>query len=448
VCKKLSGKEYAVSTNTDLYFYSIQKGTTQNLTAQLKGYDTQPSVSGIQLAWLSMATNGNEADKNNLYIGDLYGGSTANVTKDWDETVESFRWSNDGKKIYFTAYKNATSQIFEAIYSDDSHSVKQNSIKQITTGRHDLGNMIAEVDGWMIASKTDMNHSAEIVKVNLTTGEIVPITQVNKTIYDGIKLSKIDEVWVNTTDGKKMLTWVIYPPDYNSTQKYPALLYCQGGPQSPVSQFYSTRWNFQLMAANGYIVIAPCRRGMPGFGVEWNAQISKDYGGQNMRDYLSAVDSISKWSVVDKNRIGCIGASYGGYSAYMLAGIGGGRFKTFIAHCGIFDLKSMYNGTEELWFTNFDLGGAWWNKPIPHSYDDADPMKFIDKWNTPMLIISGEKDYRIPYTQSLAAYQVCQLKGIKSRLLIFPEENHWVLKPQNSLLWHREFYRWLDETLK
>ena len=297
-------------------------------------------------------------------------------------------------------------------------------------------------------NKANAPHECRRHKTGVFLPQLSPHLERHTLKENSLRQGKVERRYVTTTDGKKMMVWVALPPNFDATKKYPTLLFCQGGPQSPLTQSYSFRWNFQLMAANGYVVVAPNRRGMPGHGVAWNEQISKDYGGQNLKDYLSAVDSVSKWPSVDKTRIGCVGASYGGYSVYMLAGMHDGRFKTFIAHCGIFDLKAMYNETEEIWFTNFDLGGAWWSNPTPHSYNDADPMKFIDKWKTPMLIISGEKDYRIPYTQSLEAYQVCQLKGIKSRLLIFPDENHWVLQPQNSLLWHREFYRWLDETLR
>jgi dipeptidyl aminopeptidase/acylaminoacyl peptidase len=457
VCKKLSGKEYAVSTNSDLYYYSIASGKTQDLTTELKGYDTQPMMSpkGINVAWLSMARNGYEADKNNIYIGDLYSGKVWNLTKDWDETIESFRWSNDAQKIYFIATKYGTKQLFELPLQSDFSQVNVSAIKQITSGVFDIASLVDQVDdpnatgtSWMIATKMDMNHAQEVVRINLSTKEILPVTQVNTIAYAATKMSRIDQVWVNTTDGKQMLTWVIYPPDFNADQKYPALLYCQGGPQGALSQFYSLRWNFQLMAANGYIVIAPCRRGVEGFGHEWEEAISTDWGGQAIRDYLSAFDSITKWKFIDKNRCGVVGASYGGYSAYILEGMNNGRFKTFIAHCGVFDLKAMYNSTEELWFTNFDLGGAWWNNPLPRSYKESDPMNFIDKWSAPIMIISGEKDFRIPYTQSLEAFQICQLKGIKSRLLIFEDEGHWVLQPQDALLWQREFFRWLNETLK
>jgi dipeptidyl aminopeptidase/acylaminoacyl peptidase len=449
VCKKMAGKEYATSTNTNLYYYNIPSGKTQNLTAELKGYDTQPAVapSGINLAWLSMARDGFEADKNSLYVGDPYAGKLWNLTRDWDETIESFRWSNNGKKIFFLSVIKGTKQLFEITLPSDLSKTTIGNIRQITEGQFDIEGLVGQVGNEMIATKMDMNHAIEIVRIDLASRSIFPVTQVNAAAYAGIKTSRVDAVWVKTTDNKPMLTWVVYPPDFDENKKYPALLYCQGGPQSALSQFYSYRWNLQLMAANGYIVIAPCRRGMPGFGTAWNEQISTDWGGQPMRDYLSAVDSISKWKFVDKGRIGCVGASYGGYSAFMLAGIHQGRFKSFISHCGVFNLKSMYNSTEEIWFTNWDLGGPWWAAQPPKSYTESDPMNFIQQWNTPMLIIAGERDYRIPYTQSLEAFQLLQLKGIKSRLLVLHDAGHWVLKPQDSLLWQREFFRWLQETL-
>lgn len=450
VCKKKSGKDAAVSTNTDIYYYSILNGTTLNITDGNSGYDMQPQLSpkANVLAYTSMARDGFEADKNRLFIKNIATGQQYDLTKDWDETVESFRWSADGTKIYFLAVKEATEQIFEMTLPKDPAKNAAVTIRQVTKGDFDLNALIGQQGDWMIAAKSDMNHAAELVRVNLKTGEVLNLTTVNKPAYDGIKLSRIDKVWMKTTDGQRMLTWVIYPPDFDAAKKYPTLLYCQGGPQSAVSQFYSFRWNFQLMAANGYVVIAPNRRGLPGFGTKWNEDISQDWGGQPIRDYLTAIDSAATWSFVDKTRLGAVGASYGGYSVYMLEGLGEGRFKSMIAHCGVFDLNSWYASTEEIWFANWDLGGSFWQKPRPKSYALSNPISLIDRWKTPIMIMEGERDYRIPYTQGLEAYQVAQLKGIKSRLLVFPDEGHWVLKPQNSLLWHREFYRWLDETLK
>ncbi len=294
VCKKLSGKKYAVSTNTDLYYYNISSGKTQNLTTELKGYDTQPAVSpkGINIAWLSMARDGYEADKNSLYVGDPFSGKLWNITKDWNETIESFRWSNDGQKIFFIAPKNGTTQLFEISLQDNLTAVSSKDIKQITEGAFDISSIVAQSGNEIIATKMDMNHATEVVRIDLSSRAISPVTSVNAIAYSNIKMSRIDPVWVKTTDNKQMLTWVIYPPDFDETKKYPALLYCQGGPQGALSQFYSFRWNFQLMAANGYIVIAPCRRGVSGFGHDWEEEISTDWGGQAIRDYLSATDSI------------------------------------------------------------------------------------------------------------------------------------------------------------
>lgn len=450
VCKKKSGKEYATSTNSDIYYYSIATGTTVNLTTDSKGYDMQPQSApkANLFAYTSMARDGYEADKSNLIIGSTVNGKKYNLTRDWDETVESFAWSNDGSKIYFLAVKEGTEQLFEITLQKELEKNTAANIRQVTKGDFDLNALVGQSGDWMVASKSDMNHANELVRVNLKTGEVAAITTVNKAAYDAIKLSRIDKVWMKTTDGKKMLTWVIYPPDFDPGKKYPTLLYCQGGPQSAVSQFYSTRWNFQLMAANGYIVVAANRRGLPGFGTKWNEDISQDWGGQAILDYLTAIDSAATWSFVDKTRLGAVGASYGGYAVYMLEAVSNGRFKTMISHCGLFDLTSWYASTEELWFANWDVGGPFWQKPQPKSYTDSNPINFIDKWKTPIMIIEGERDYRVPYTQGLEAYQVAQLKGLKSRLLVFPDEGHWVLQPQNSLLWHREFYRWLEETLK
>jgi dipeptidyl aminopeptidase/acylaminoacyl peptidase len=302
----------------------------------------------------------------------------------------------------------------------------------------------------MVVSRTTMNRATELYTVDLKVGSLKQLTTVNDERYKNIKESKTERRYVTTTDGKKMLVWVIYPPDFDASKKYPTLLYCQGGPQSALTQFYSFRWNFQLMASNDYIIVAPNRRGMPGHGVAWNADISKDYGGQVMDDYLSAIDEISKESYVDKSRLGAIGASFGGYSVFQLAGIHENRFKTFISHDGIFNWQSMYGTTEEMWFVNWDLGGTYWEKEnavAQKSYGKFNPINHVNKWNTPIMIIQGGKDYRVPIGQALEAFQVAQLKGIKSRLIYLPNENHWVLDTQNAMVWHREFYKWLKETL-
>ncbi|MDX1752088.1 MAG: S9 family peptidase [Salinimicrobium sediminis] len=443
VSKKLHGSEYAVSTNTDIYVYDLATKTTSNLTEENKGYDTQPAFSkkGI-LAWLQMDEPGYEADKNDIII--LTDGKKNNITEAWDGTVDSFRWSNDGKTIYFVAPVLGTKQMF----SVDPFKKGAPQIKQITEGQFDITGLVGESGNIMVVTRTDMNHAAEIYTVDLKSGKMTQLTHINDEFYDSIELSKVEKRMIPTTDGKEMLAWVIYPPDFDPAKKYPTLLYLQGGPQSPLSQFYSFRWNFQLMAANGYIVVAPNRRGMPGHGVEWNEQISGDWGGQNIRDYLSAIDAVSAEPFVDKDRIGAVGASYGGYSVFFLAGMHNDRFKTFIAHDGIFNTRSMYGTTEELFFVNKDLGGPYWQNPTPKAYTDFNPINFVDKWNTPIMIVQGGMDFRVPIGQGLEAFQAAQLRGIKSKLLYFPSENHWILTAQNSIVWQREFFKWLEETLK
>jgi dipeptidyl aminopeptidase/acylaminoacyl peptidase len=444
VAKKLSGTDYAVSTNTDIYEYNLASKTTKNLTEKNNGYDTQPAFSSNErLAWLQMKRDGYEADKNDIIVN--IEGEHVNLTANWDGTVDSFVWDEKGKKIFFIAPVDGTVQLFEI-----KVSTKLEAPKQITKGQFDVYGIVGQVNETMVVNKRDMNHSVELYTVNLTNGELTQLTHANDAIYNSIQLSNVEKRMVKTTDGKEMLTWVIYPPNFDATKKYPTLLYCQGGPQGALSQFYSFRWNFQLMAANGYIIIAPNRRGMPGHGVEWNEQISKDYGGQNIEDYLAAIDNISKESYVDTNRLGAIGASYGGYSVFYLAGNHNKRFKSFIAHDGMFNLRSMYGTTEELFFVNWDLGGPYWdesNTAAQKSFNDFNPINFVSKWDTPILIIQGGKDYRVPIGQGLEAFQAAQLQGIKSRLLFFPEENHWVLDSQNSIVWQREFYKWLKETL-
>ncbi len=447
VTKRKSGTEYARSTNTDLYEYDVTTGQTVNLTEGRMGYDTHPSFSkNGELAWLSMARDGYESDKNDIIV--KKGTVTINLTQQWDGTVSDFRWSNDGKKIYFTAAVGGTVQLFEVDYP--GLTKKMPVVKQITNGQFDVTGIAGQAGNTVVVTRTDMNHATELYTVDTKNGAMVQLTHVNDDAYKKIKLSKVEKRVVKTTDNKDMVVWVIYPPDFDPTKKYPTLLYCQGGPQAPLSQFYSFRWNFQLMAANGYIVVAPNRRGMPGHGVEWNEAISKDHGGQVMKDYLSAIDDVSKESYVDKERLGCVGASYGGYSVFYLAGIHNKRFKSFIAHDGIFNLKSMYGTTEELFFVDFDYGGPYWekdNKAAQRSYVEFDPSNLVDKWDTPILIYQGGKDYRVPDGQAFEAFQAAQLRGIKSRLVYFPEENHWVLTAQNALVWQREFFRWLEETL-
>jgi dipeptidyl aminopeptidase/acylaminoacyl peptidase len=450
VTKKKYGKDYAVSTNTDLYEYELETGKTRNLTEGRMGYDINPSYSANgTIAWLSMKRDGYESDKQDIVAFTGMGNAVVNLTAHRDDIhAEGFRWSDDGKHIYFYAPINGTLQLFEVEYTGATKKTPE--IRQITRGDFDINGIIGQSGNSLIVSRTDMNHAAELYSVDLATGNMKKLTYVNDGVYEKLGMCKTERKWVTTTDGKKMLVWVIYPPDFDASQKYPTLLYCQGGPQSPITQFYSFRWNFQLMASQGYIVVAPCRRGMPGFGTKWNEQISKDHGGQVMKDYLSAIDAVSKEKYVDKNRLGCVGASYGGYSSFMLAGIHNNRFKSFIAHDGIFDMRSMYGTTEEMWFVNFDWGGPYWDKKnaaAQKSYNQFNPINYVDKWNTPIMIIQGGKDYRVPIEQGLQAFQAAQLRGLKSKLLYLPDENHWVLSAQNALVWQKEFYKWLGETL-
>ncbi|MBS9774249.1 MAG: S9 family peptidase [Tenacibaculum sp.] len=443
VSKKLKGTKYALSTNTDIYEYDLKTKKTINLTLNNKGYDTHPTFSKQgELAWLQMKRDGYESDKNDIIIS--RNGKHINLTKNWDGTVNSFAWSKDGKEIYFVAPIGGTVQLFVIKATENEQP------KQITNGQFDIRGIVGQVNNKIVVSRCDMNHATELFVVDLSSGKMAQLTHENDDVYNSVTLGKVEKRIVKTTDGKDMVCWVTYPPNFNPNKKYPTLLYCQGGPQGALSQFYSFRWNFQLMSAHGYIVIAPNRRGMPGYGVEWNEQISKDYGGQNMKDYLSAIDDISKEPYVDTDKLGCIGASYGGYSVLYLAGNHNKRFKSFITHNGIFDWKSMYGTTEEMFFVNWDLGGAYWdkdNKVAQKAYNEFNPINYVNNWDTPILVIQGGRDYRVPIGQGLGAFQAAQLKGIKSRLLFFPKENHWILQGQNSLVWHREFYKWLKETL-
>jgi dipeptidyl aminopeptidase/acylaminoacyl peptidase len=445
--KKKSGTAYAISTNIDLYEYDIATGNTVNLTEGMMGYDMEPAFSSSgALAWLSMKRDGYEADKNDIIV--INGNSTINLTKDWDGSVNHFSWAADGKKIFFVAPVKGTIQLFEIDYMPTAK--KAPVVKQITNGLFDVTGIVGQVGNTLVVARNDMNHASEIYTIDLKKGSMNQLTKVNDATYNSIKLSKIEQRWIPTTDGKQMLVYVIFPPDFDPNKKYPTLLYCQGGPQSALSQYYSYRWNFQLMAAQGYIIVAPNRRGMPGHGVEWNEQISQDHGGQVMDDYLSAIDAVAKESYVDKERLGAVGASYGGYSVFQLAGIHNNRFKSFISHCGIFNTKSMYGTTEEMFFIDWEYGGPYWDKSnavAQKTYTQFDPSNHVEKWNTPILIFQGGKDYRVPESQAFEAFTAAQMRGIKSRLVHLPEENHWVLSAQNAIVWQREFFRWLNETL-
>ncbi len=444
VCKKKNGTDAALSTNTDLYLYDIFTKKTVNLTETNLGYDLYPSFNQFgDLAFLSMETDGFEADKQDLKV--LSKNVFQNLTAQWDGTVEQFVWAKDGKSIYFTAPVDGTIQLFEVDFP--GLTKKMPVVTQLTKGEFDVTSIVGETDNMLIISRTDLNTAAELYSFDLKSGQWNQLTFVNKKHYDSIRKSRVERRYVTTTDNKQMLVWVVYPPDFDPAKKYPALLYCQGGPQSALTQFYSFRWNLQVMAGQGYIVVAPSRRGMPGFGVEWNEQISGDWGGQNMKDYLSAIDALAKEPFVDSKRLGAVGASYGGYSVFYLAGIHQNRFKTFISHNGVFNLQSMYGTTEEVFFPNYDFGGPYWIKEHKRAYTDFNPVNFVQNWNTPILIVQNERDFRVPLGQGMEAFQAAQLRGIKSRLLYFPDENHFVLKPQNGLTWQREFFRWLRETL-
>ncbi len=450
VTKKKFGTGYAISTNTDLYEYDLISGTTKNLTESNKGYDVSPSYNnkGI-LAWLSMKHDGYESDKQDIVIYD--GKKTINLTKSHDNIqVEGFKWSEDNQSILFWAPINGTIQLFSiSNFNFANNPDNKPIIRQITKGNFDVTGIIAQKGDTLIVSRTDFNHAAELFSLTISKGEFTPLTTVNDAVYNKLALCKSEKKFVTTTDNKKMLVWVVLPPNFDSSKKYPTLLYCQGGPQVALTQFYSYRWNLQLIASQGYVVVAPCRRGMPGFGTKWNEEVSKDWGGQVIQDYLSAIDAVSKEKYVDINRRGCVGASFGGFSVFALEGEHKGRFKTFISHDGIFDFKSNYGTTDELFFSNWEMGGNYWDKNnlISQKSFSQSPSNFVDKWNTPILIVQGGKDYRVPIEQGQQAFQAAQLKGIKSKLLYLPEENHWVLSPQNALVWQQEFFKWLDETM-
>jgi dipeptidyl aminopeptidase/acylaminoacyl peptidase len=444
VTKKMRGKQYAVSTNSDVYIYDVNSKQTVNLTEDMKGFEFTPSYSpdGKYIAWTSMERDGYESDKTRLFIYNFQSKEKTYCTRDLDQNAEGPEWSDDSKSVYFISGVRATEEIYR-------YDVNGGKISRVTDGIHNYLS-VSPAGKVLIATRQSISKPTEIYSVNPSNGEAVEISFVNKPILDQLKFGEVKKRMVKTTDDKDMLAWVIYPPNFDPDKKYPALLFCEGGPQSTVNQFWSYRWNFQMMAANGYIIIAPNRRGLPSFGMEWLEQISGDYGGQNMKDYLSAIDDIAKEPYVNKDKLGAVGASYGGFSVYWLAGNHNKRFKAFIAHDGMFNFESQYLETEEMWFVDWDLGGPFWNKDnvtAQKSYNTS-PHKFIQNWDTPILIVHGEKDYRIAYTQAMQAFNAAILLGVPAELLLFPEENHWVLSPQNGILWQRRFFNWLDKYLK
>ena len=444
--RKKTGKEYAISTNSDIYVYDLNTKQTTNITEENKGYDTNPTYSpdGKSIAWLSMERDGYEADQNRLMVMNLETGEKTFVSKDFDSNVDSYCWSADCKRIYITGDWHGESQDYQIDLANG------NKITPLTEGMYDYAS-VALLGDKLIAQRHSMSMGDEIYSIDLTGDHTVTqLTFENKHIYDQLTMGKVEERWMKTTDGKQMLTWVIYPPQFDPNKKYPTLLFCEGGPQSPVSQFWSYRWNFQIMAANDYIIVAPNRRGLPGFGLEWNEAVSGDYGGQCMKDYFTAIDEVAKEPYVNKDRLGCVGASFGGFSVYWMAGHHDKRFKAFIAHDGIFNMEMQYLETEEMWFANWDMGGAYWEKQnatAQRTFANS-PHKFVDKWDTPILCIHGEKEYRILANQGMAAFNAAVLRGVPAELLIYPDENHWVLKPQNGVLWQRTFFEWLDMWLK
>ena len=476
-CRKKEGVRYAISTDSDIYLYNTKTGETTNLckpsnytepaidpTKSMKnqavnhqtgdmnvGYDTNPTFSpdGKYIAWQSMKQNGYESDRNRLCVYTLTTGAKNYVTEKFDSNVESYCWNHDSKTLYFLGCWHATIHLYQTNLKGD--------VKQLTEGHYDYGSLqMSGNSRHLLVTRHSISHPDDLFLFTPSKQEkqalVKQITDENKHIFDQLSIGKVEERWIKTTDGKDMQVWVVLPPHFDANKKYPALLFCEGGPQSPVSQFWSYRWNFQIMAAHGYVIIAPNRRGLPGYGSEWNAKVSGDWTGLCMQDYLSAIDDAAhNLPYVDKERLGAVGASFGGFSVYYLAGHHDKRFKCFIAHDGAFNLESMYTDTEEVWFSNWEYEDAYWNRDLSdnarRTYENS-PHKFVDRWDTPILCIHGEKDYRINANQGMGAFNAARIRGIPAELLIFPDENHWVLKPQNGILWQRTFFNWLDQWLK
>ncbi len=476
-CRKKTGVDYAISTDADIYLYNIETRQTRNLckpegyvepkidpTKSMRnqavnhqqgdfnvGYDQNPQFSpdGQYVAWQSMARNGYESDRNRLCVYRLSDGTKTYVTERFDSNVDGFCWSNDSKTLFFLGVWNAVGMVYQTNLKGE--------VMQLTDGWYDYGSLQALANGkQLLVSRHSYLAPDDLYLLTINKKEkrsaVAQITGENKHILDQLAKPSVQQRWVKTTDGRQELEWIILPPHFDANKKYPTLLFCEGGPQTPVSQFWSYRWNMYIMAANGYVVVAPNRRGLPGFGSEWNEAVSQDWTGQPMKDLLSAIDdAANELPYVDKDRLGCVGASFGGFSAYYLAGHHDGRFKCFIAHDGAFNLESMYTDTEEAWFSNWEYDDAYWNKDqteaARRTYANS-PHLAVDKWDTPILCIHGEKDYRINANQGFGAFNAARMRGIPAELLLFPDENHWVLKPQNGVLWQRTYFNWLDRWLK
>mgnify|MGYP002623656574 CR=1 FL=1 len=462
-CRKKTGLEYSLSTNSDIYLYNIESRETKNITKGMMGYDTNPKYSpdGKYIAWQSMERDGYESDQNRLFVMNRLTGEKTFLSKAFESNVDDYQWLNNEQLVFAGCW-----HALEHLYLIDL----QGKIAELTDGQYDYNLAGVQGGNTIYTLRHSMREANELFALNVNDinindahtdvyckdskleqqGILRQLTFENKHIYDQLDMPTVEPVWQNTTDGKRMLTWIIYPPHFDPSRKYPTLLYCEGGPQSPVSQFWSYRWNFHIMAANGYIIVAPNRRGLPGFGLEWNEEISGDYGGQCMKDYFSAIDQFCEQPFVDNDHLGCVGASFGGYSVYWIAGHHDKRFKAFIAHDGIFNMEMQYLETEEKWFANWDMGGAYWEKDnaVAQRTFANSPHRFVDKWDTPILCIHGEKDYRILPNQAMAAFDAAIMRGVPAELLIFPDENHWVTKPQNGILWQRTFFAWLDKWLK
>lgn len=487
--RKKTGVAYVTSTDSDIYLYDLESGKTKNLckpegyvepdfdaTKSLEhqaknkfaedinaGYDQNPQFSpdGTMIAWQSMERDGYESDRNRLCVLNLKTGQKQYVTESFDSGVEGFCWASDNKTLYFVGVWHARQMVYQTNLKGE--------VKCLTTGDYDYGSVQTIPNSkQLLVERHSISAPSDLYLLSLVRNKpavVKQITNENGHILSQLALGKVEERWVKTTDGKEELCWVIYPSHFDASKKYPVLLFCEGGPQSPVSQFWSYRWNFQIMAANDYVIIAPNRRGLPGFGKEWLEQISGDYSGQCMQDYLSAIDDIKKEPWADENRLGCVGASFGGYSVYWLAGNHDKRFKAFISHDGIFNTQQQYLETEEMWFANWDLMAAPWHRGFTatdnsrikevdvtpkgkHNVFAQSPHLYVDRWDTPILCIHGQKDFRIEYTQAQSAFAAARLRGIDAQLLLLPDENHWVLKPQNGILWQRTFFRWLDKYLK
>lgn len=440
-CKKYTGVDFARNTNSDIYIYKLEGGETTNLTEGFLGYDKNPAYSpdGKYIAFTSQLRAGFESDRIRLMVYNKAKKEFTELTQGFDQWIDEYIWTPDSKSIFATATCQGTMQIFKANIADKK-------FVQFSKGDYDYSGLSIDKAGkTLVFGVTSMAKPLDICSISTSGGDVRQITNINKDIMRKYAFCTFEERWIDTRDGKKVHCWVVFPPNFDKNKKYPLITYCQGGPQQMISQAFGYRWNMSLLTSRDYVLVAPNRRGCPGFGQDWIDAITGDWGGKPMQDILDATDAMRKESYIDSNKCVAIGASAGGFTTFWLAGNHNKRFKAFMSHCGVFDFTSMYGATEELFFPDWEYGGPYWEAKNKDFYLKNSPHNFADNWDTPIIISTGEYDFRVPYTQSLEAFTVAQVKKIPSELIVYPDETHFIAKSQEYIIWFNEVFDFFDK---